>query len=660
MPLHPKYSFYWDTLSIAEVLYLKQKLALVTGNLLPYDSKLKDILERLGAVHSLISGDDSSNSDQSIKMDETNQVYSLKRLLSKELVEDARDAVDVISKSAGIEIRPKFGSSIAVRVGRPEKAAERKMKPPVHVLFPVGPKGGASRDILKACREESFYTEIANRFCNKCRIPSVGTHCMNCRTSTPLQSICIVCRQVVGDDNTCFRCGRKGKTFSSTSYPLKIILDEAQRKVGFAAEKPFKGVRFLMSKDRAAEPLEKGLLRQKHDLHAFKDGTVRFDATNEPLTHFKAGWIMTSVEKLRNLGYTKDYFGEKLQSTDQLVELLMQDVVIPLVAADHLLRVARFVDDELVNLYGLEPFYNAFTIEDLIGHIIIGLAPHTSVGIVGRIIGFTKSQVCLASPVWHSAKRRDCDGDADSLMMLMDTVLNFSYDYLPDKIGGLMDAPLLIQPVVLPYEVQRQAHNVDIASFYPLEFFEATWSRIKAGDLSASMIDTIKSRIGDERQFFDYGFTHSTGFLTTSEQHSAYSTLSKMEEKLKMQIDTARLIRAVDPDEVAAMVLTTHILPDIMGNMRAYSSQNFRCIGCGEKYRRMPLAARCARCGNELNQTVTRGSVEKYLGIALNICNQFKVSEYLKSRVYSLAGELKLIFREERKEQTSLMEFMQG
>jgi len=38
--------------------------------------------------------------------------------------------------------------------------------------------------------------------------------------------------------------------------------------------------------------------------------------------------------------------------------------------------------------------------------------------------------------------RDDCDGDADSVMLLMDAFLNFSFDFLPDKIGGLMDAPL--------------------------------------------------------------------------------------------------------------------------------------------------------------------------------------------------------------------------
>ena len=93
----------------------------------------------------------------------------------------------------------------------------------------------------------------------------------------------------------------------------------------------------------------------------------------------------------------------------------------------------------------------------------------------------------------------------------------------------------------------------------------------------------------------------------TKAQRSAYSTLNTMEEKLKMQFDTAKLINAVDADEVAAMVLTTHILPDIIGNMRSYSSQTFRCTTCGAKFRRMPLI--CASnteltiiCAVELNQ----------------------------------------------------------
>lgn len=643
IPLHPRHSFYFDAVTMQELLLLKERMK----ESLPNEPALKEILEKLGASHSI--------SGNSIILDR-DQSASLSALLSGEPVE-AKDAIELVAKMSGITVLPKFASSVAVRVGRPEKAAERKMKPPVHVLFPIGTKGGATRDIIKAAAAGSLYTEIANRYCDTCNLASLGTHCRSCGSPTMLRNLCPVCRGEVEEDERCPRCGKEGKTYSTTSFPLKDALEAAQRKVGAKAQEPLKGVKSMMSRNRAVEPLEKGILRQKHSLYAFKDGTIRFDATNEPLTHFKPAWIGASVDKLRELGYVRDYQGKELASPDQLVELMMQDVVIPRDSARHLVNTAKFIDEELIKLYECEPFYNVDAVDDLVGHMVVGLAPHTSVGVMGRIIGFSDSQVCLASPIWHSAKRRDCDGDADSVMLLMDAFLNFSFDFLPDKIGGLMDAPLLIQPTVLPHEVQRQAHNVDIASSYPLEFYEATWKQAKAAEV-AGMIDIVKNRIGEESQFFGYNFTHATSGLTTKEQRSAYSTLNTMDEKLKMQFDTAKLISAVDADEVAAMVLTTHILPDIMGNMRSYSSQTFRCTNCGEKFRRMPLVGKCTECGNELTQTVTRGAVEKYLGIATGFCQEYRINDYLKSRVDSLATELKLIFKEEKKMQSSLTEFM--
>src|ERR671910_331323 len=649
LALHPKYSFYWDSLTVEEVLYLKDRL---TSDIpLPFDTKLKDILERLGVVHSITH-------DQII-LDDSNQATSLKRLLGGPAVVESNNAIEFVNKTSGVLVMPKFSSAIAVRVGRPEKAAERKMKPPVHVLFPIGPKGGPTRDILKACKEHSFYTQIANRYCNSCRLPSIGTHCRVCGASAMLRNLCVVCREEVEDGKKCARCGKEGRTYSSVNFPLKFALEQAKKKLGVDPQEPFKGVKSLMSTHRSAEPLEKGILRQKHSLHAFKDGTIRFDATNEPLTHFKPAWISVSIDKLIELGYTHDYLGRDLTSPDQIVELMMQDVIIPRDCAKHLVNTAKYIDEELVKLYDLESFYSLSSLDGLVGHLIVGLAPHTSVGIVGRIIGFADSQVCLASPIWHSAKRRDCDGDADSVMLIMDAFLNFSYDFLPDKIGGLMDAPLLIQPIVLPHEVQRQAHNVDIASAYPLQLYEESLDYTKAENLS-NKVDIIKDRIGSELQFYNYYFTHHTNLLTTEEKRSAYSRLTTMNEKLDMQISTAKLINAVIPDEVAAMVLTTHILPDIIGNMRSYSSQTFRCTTCGAKFRRMPLMGKCIDCGSALIQTVTRGAVEKYLGIATDMCKQYKINDYLRSRIESIALELKLIFKEKRKTQSNMMEFMGG
>src|ERR687886_1553434 len=101
IPLHPKYSFYWDSITVDEVLLLKKKFAeyqqkhpslnsvdannMPSSCLLNDDSRLlKDILERLGVVHSL------ANERKIIKLDNLDQVYSLSKLLVLEQQEESK------------------------------------------------------------------------------------------------------------------------------------------------------------------------------------------------------------------------------------------------------------------------------------------------------------------------------------------------------------------------------------------------------------------------------------------------------------------------------------------------------------------------------------------------------------------------------------------
>ena len=83
----------------------------------------------------------------------------------------------ILSESSGIQVKNKSSTSIGVRIGRPEKAAARQMKPPTHVLFPISDKGGPTRDLLKASRHTNFFTNIFNRKCHQCDEPSIGIKC---------------------------------------------------------------------------------------------------------------------------------------------------------------------------------------------------------------------------------------------------------------------------------------------------------------------------------------------------------------------------------------------------------------------------------------------------------------------------------------------------
>jgi DNA polymerase II large subunit len=652
--LHPAHTFYWDLATPSEILTLRQFLKIHEGRLTTNEnlSEIKTILEKIGMPHTIdsetitIEAGISKNIITVLALDTNMQIPS-----------EWKDVCELLSLLAGFPIRRKSSAFIGIRVGRPEKATLRKMKPPAHTLFPVGIAGGPSRDLFIASKDETITIELANLTCEKCGSNSLSARCAICEANTVIQLKCPNCNKILGTE-VCPACRIRGNPYSHTEYPIKRVLAKTFSRAHYRPEPPLRGVQTLTSSIRLPEPLEKGVLRNKYDLSVYKDGTIRFNATNAPLTHATAAMINVNIETLRKFGYERDVEGEPLTSEDQLFELFIQDIVIPNEAASCLFNVANFIDDSLLYIYKQKSFYELRSKEDLAGHLVIGLAPHTSAGIIGRIIGFTNSQVCFAHPFWHSAKRRDCDGDADSLILLLDVLLNFSKDYLPAQIGGLMDAPLMIQPTIIPYEIQQQACNLDVMQKYPLEFYEATKSEPHPSQITS--IELVRNRLKDPEQFCNFYFTHSTSNIVAGHPRSSYSNAGSMAEKLQNQINLAKKITAVNPDEVVTSILKTHLLPDIIGNLRAYTSQSFRCKSCNSEYRRLPVKGECLDCGGELRSTVTRGTVEKYLKLATKLCSEFKVDEYTRNRLEVLSNELSMLFKSEGKPiQSDLRTFLE-
>ena len=293
-----------------------------------------------------------------------------------------------------------------------------------------------------------------------------------------------------------------------------------------------------MNETRTPENLAKGILRARYDLSVFKDGTLRFDLTDIPLTHFKPSEVGVTVEKLRSLGYTHDTHGEPLEHPEQMLELKVQDVILPEDCGDYLLKVSKFLDDQLRDFYKMEPYYNAKSRDDLVGCLLLGLAPHTSAAISGRLVGFTKVRNQYAHPLWHAAKRRNCDGDEDAVMLALDPLLNFSKTYLPQQSGGQMDAPLFVIPILNPSEVDKEAHNVDVNASYPPEFYKLCGEGAGSGQYGA-LVDTIGARLGTEAQFQGFSYTEECSDINLGSFHGAYNTLTTMVEKLDSQLELA-------------------------------------------------------------------------------------------------------------------------
>ena len=663
LPLHPAYTFFWENLgSINEVQVLRrwllnskieteengETIVKVSGMLEP---KVKELLESICIPHKVL--DDKIV----IAGDEAHAFAFCLGWKVPELTANSNGSVsDFIHEICGVEVRVKAPTIVGARMGRPEKAKKRAMKPPVHVLFPVGMAGGAQRNLVEAAsRNEPVFVQLVRRKCPLCKTYTHRIKCPRCGKETVAERVCPQCGKSLNKD-ICPTCKVSAVQYAKQPINFRRLVDDACNKLRVSVPKVVKGVKALMNKTKIPEIVEKGILRAKYGLWVFKDGTVRFDATNAPLTHFTPKEIGVPVEKLRQLGYLYDMKGEPLTHSNQICELKIQDVVIPRRCAEYFVQVASFLDDLLTKIYGLPSFYNVVQVEDLIGHIVVGLAPHTSVGILGRIIGFTDLNVCYAHPIWHSAKRRDCDGDEDSLMLALDTFLNFSREYLPAQIGGIMDAPLLLIPVVNPQEVQRQAHDVDVDSFYPLSFYRKTWEEVQAKDVSR-MIDVIEFRLGTETQWEGFHFTTPVSDVNSGVRETMYKRLKTMLEKLNSQLELAEKIRAVDARKVASKVLTTHFMRDISGNLRAFSTQSFRCKSCNKRFRRIPLRGKCPSCGGALTLTVYRGGIEKYLDAAEHLAKKYGLGEYYIQRISLIRKEISSLFEGKKPKQVSLVDF---
>jgi len=762
--------------------------------------------------------------------------------------DDGENAVKAVNEVAPFEVRERAPTRIGNRMGRPEKSESRDLSPAVHTLFPINEAGGPQRDVAEAAgvMDDSGHrgrleVEVSDRVCPECGEHTYRARCPDCEVHTDLHYECGDCGTVCEPDEAgrveCPRCEWEVTAATYQEVDLNDAYRSALANVGEreSAFEILKGVQGLTSRNKTPEPIEKGVLRAKNGVTSFKDGTVRYDMTDLPVTSVRAEELDVTADHLREIGYETDIDGEPLRHDDQLVELRVQDIVLSDGAAEHMLKTADFVDDLLAQFYGLDRFYEVNERDDLVGELVFGMAPHTSAATVGRVVGFTSAAVGYAHPYFHAAKRRNCfhpeteieyrddagwhretieefvedrlddprtddfgslveeldadvsvrsidehgeptvqpvtavskhrsqdhlvevrtaggrsirvtpdhtmlrvdsdglrevraselsagddipcpasadpssvtgetaaladgglvtdevstvepvasdvdhtycvtvaethtlatnnlyskqcDGDEDCVMLLMDGLLNFSKTFLPDQRGGRMDAPLVMSSRIDPSEIDDEAHNVDIAREYPREFYDATLEMADPESVE-DLIQIGEDTLGTDEEYHGFGHTHDTTDIAMGPDLSAYKTLGDMMEKMDAQLELARKLRAVDETDVAERVIEYHFLPDIIGNLRAFSRQETRCLDCGEKYRRMPLTGDCRECGGRVNLTVHEGSVSKYVDTAIEVADRFDCRPYTKQRLKVLDQSLESVFEDDTNKQSGIADFM--
>ncbi len=429
--LHPDYIYFWSQIDYHDFLafldWLSHSQIKERKLIFPYNKttwerfrKGKRVLEILGVEHEVAI--------ENVVLDEKETKAFLLNLgiegenLAEEVEEISKkirqqeNVLDVVNQLCKYNIKDKAGTFIGARMGRPEKAKLRKLVGSPNVLFPIGQEGGRLRSVFEACEYGSVKADFPIYYCSRCGQETIYYICESCGERTEKLNYCPECQQKFAME----KCPQHnlGQKFNSRRIDIKHFFDSAMKKLGVEKNDVpamIKGVRGTSSADHVPENLAKGILRAKYKLNVNKDGTIRFDATELPITQFKPKEIFVNMEKLKGMGYIKDIKGKELENEEQVLELKPHDIILPCCpetldekADDVFLRISKFIDSLLENFYGLKKFYNVNDRGDLVGHLVACIAPHNCACVVGRIIGFSKTQSLLASPYMHAAMRRDC------------------------------------------------------------------------------------------------------------------------------------------------------------------------------------------------------------------------------------------------------------
>ncbi|PIT84563.1 DNA polymerase II large subunit [Candidatus Micrarchaeota archaeon CG10_big_fil_rev_8_21_14_0_10_45_29] len=428
LPLHPQFTYFWHDISCAQLSSLASWLA---GGKCEFDwfslksfsiknAPQKEILEILCIPHTLRDGEIHFSQDDAYSLlcslgilDEGKKSLSISRF--GEIFDEKKTVLQNLQNLSGISIMAKAPVYLGSRMGRPEKAKKREMSPPVHVLFPVGFMN-KSRQIIRqyskmksdeAREGRGVEVEIARLKCKQCNKLSHSLTCSYCGGECLWLPACSQCGRSSSEER-CPVCNGRVRYYERRPLNLVRAVDLAKKRLNTQSLPEIKGVQGMISAYKMPELIDKGFIRAKHGLTIFRDATCRVDMTDMVLTHFTPAQIKVPCKKLVQLGYTHDVNGKSLRSDTQELSLKVQDVILSAECAEHFLSVSKYIDEMLVEIYQMRPYYNLKTSAELAGQLTVGLSPHTSAGVLSRIIGFTDARVGFAHPYFHCAKRRNC------------------------------------------------------------------------------------------------------------------------------------------------------------------------------------------------------------------------------------------------------------
>ncbi|MDG7035227.1 MAG: hypothetical protein JRM78_03280 [Nitrososphaerota archaeon] len=272
-------------------------------------------------------------------------------------------------------------------------------------------------------------------------------YCVHCMTETPYR-ICPTCGEITEAVYTCAYCKKRLTSATcpdcghltvreySNEISVRPLLQYESHRVSLKPLEPLKGITPVDNTE--LENLGKALVRQYHSLMAQRTGIVTVKVDVQLATD---SWDRNMMVAYSNKS------GQALK---------VDEIMLPVRAANALLEASRYIDDELERVYGLEPYYKLQSVSDLLGRSIVGLDAGSRIGLLGRVVGILHGESGLARDEWVFTINRAAPSLSVNIILLGDLLLNFSGLYVhPERKLVLFKHPAVSHPSMVSINVGR-------------------------------------------------------------------------------------------------------------------------------------------------------------------------------------------------------------
>lgn len=482
------------------------------------------------------------------------------------------------------------------------------------------------------------------RFCERCNIQLANRLCV-CSHITKRQNYCMTCKIHFDPQDEKHNSHKTvHRLFVKRNYAHE--LEELKHEGLQINEKINMKLLNSYGKTKYPEPLIKGVLRSQNQLPVTKDGTIRVVAPNLATTHFTAKQLNLNIEDLHKLGYYKDQNNQDLVSESQIIPLKINDTIISKQTAVIYKRIANFLDELFLNYYSVkEKYYAIEELEDLIGHTIVMISPHTSSGIVNRIIGLMENLGNFCHPTAVVARRRDLDGDIDGSTLFADVALNMSKIYTEGKVGSLMGVPLNLTTIYYLDQIGKQILGRQIEPTYYRGLIDDNLKSYPISFLKQNILkveDRMLDKLIPVQEYY-----YNTPYFNLSTNHIKNLYKDSIDNNTK--VDSVLLLQSrmpfIDQTECIKGVINGHIIPDLMGNSNSFFKQKLKCSFCKKNYTFEPLMLKCYYCKiGELQYTIHPKMVIKYVPLLKRLREYRLQNEALNQKIDFILKESTLVF----------------